>query len=79
MNKNFYYKGKFFEDENDFFLYVNEWPKTNLSEESLSEMLILLKKDILVNIQEGLVIKNGDMEKLLQETFLKSMVLRKND
>ena len=41
-------------------------------------MLNLLKKDILVNLQYGCEIKNGDMNRLLEETFLKSMRLRKN-
>ena len=78
MINNFYYKWKFFENEIDFFEYVKRWPETILSEESLTEMLNLLKKDILVNLQYGCEIKNGDMNRLLEETFLKSMRLRKN-
>lgn len=76
MKNNFYYKGRFFEDENDFFEYVKRWPETILSEESLDEMLSLLKKDILVNLQHGLEIKNGDMNTLLEKTFFEAMQLR---
>ena len=78
MNNNFYYKGKFFEDENDFWNYVNAWPNTFLSEESLCEMLNLLRKDILANLQFGCEIKNGDMNTLLEKTFFEAMKLRKN-
>lgn len=76
MKNNFYYKGRFFEDENDFFEYVKKWPETILSEESLDEMLSLLKKDILGNLQFGLEIKNGDMNNLLEKTFFEAMQLR---
>ncbi len=75
--KNFFFKGIFFEHENDFWEYVKIWPETSLSEESLSQMLDLLKKDILSNLQFGLEIKNGEMNHLLEKTFLKAMHLRK--
>ena len=78
MNNNFYYKGKFFEDENDFWDYVNRWPETILSEESLNEMLELFKKDVLGNLQHGLEIKNGHMNSLIEKTFFESMKLRTN-
>lgn len=76
LTNKFYYKGKFFQDENGFFRYVKEWPKTPLTEESLEEMLNMLKKDILCNIQYGIEIKNGDMNNLLEKTFLEAMMLR---
>lgn len=74
----FYYKGRFFQDQQDFFEYVRRWPDSILSEETLTEMLDLLKKDILINLQFGCEIKNGDMNRILELAFFEAMKTRKN-
>ncbi len=76
MTGTFFYKGKFFDNEEDFFRYANEWPKMPLTEESLTTMIELFKRDVLLNLYEHMEIKNGHMEVLLAKTFFESMELR---
>lgn len=77
IGSEFYYKGKFFKNEIDFEKYVNEWPEIILGEESLGQMLDLLKRDILINLREGAEIKNGEMRDLIEKTFYEAMEMRK--
>jgi hypothetical protein len=78
MENNFYFRGRFFEDERDFLEYIDRWHETFLCEESLTQMLDLFKKSILLILQFGWEIKNGDMNRILENAFFQAMKVREN-
>ena len=71
----FYYKGEFFIEEADFWRFTEKWPKNIVDQKSLDQMLLMFKKNILLNQRDDITIKNGDMEKLLCKTFIEAMRL----
>ena len=78
MKNNFYYKGKYFENEKDFYEYTMKWTKEIVSEDSLNNMLEEFKKNVLKNLSLEFGIRNGDMNSSLLLAFYMLMENRKN-
>lgn len=67
---NFYFQGKFFEDEEAFWQYVQKWGGMPLDQETADRLLNQLKKDILLNIfMFEREYTNNEFQKLLGKVF----------
>lgn len=69
----FFYKGKYFDNEKEFFDYVNEWPFKITSELDFNEMFEHLRKDIWMNLEMNQLsgtLTNGACNEIIEELFL---------
>jgi len=70
----FYFKGKFFTSEKDFYEYAKTWQESSIEPATIDLMLEGLKKNILVNacIRE-IKCTNREFEEYIQKLFLYAM------
>lgn len=67
----FFYKGRFFQNENEFWEYVKDWQFMNTDQETFFSEWEHLGKEIWMNIGlRGQEISNGCLNEILQENFL---------
>lgn len=71
MADNFYFQGKYFKTQEEFWTYVNEWPYLKTDEETINRLMDNLKKDIILNFKMyEMKLTNGKMNLMIQEVFL---------
>lgn len=76
----FYFEGKYFDNEEDFFKWVKEWQFLSLDQETAEIKLDNLKKDILMNIFfRGIKFTNNDFVIFLNKIFEFAMKELQND
>ncbi len=69
-NNKFYFEGKSFEDEDEFWNYSNEWRSLPLKIETAEKKMDLLKKDIIFNLfMTDTNLTNNDFSNVLVSTF----------
>lgn len=67
----FFYKGKFFQNESDFWKYAKEWPFMITDQETFFKEWDHVGKDIWLNIGiRGQEISNGALNEILNANFL---------
>lgn len=67
----FFYKGKFFQNEDEFWKFAEDWPFMNTDQETFYREWEHLGKEIWMNIGlRGQEISNGALNEILQENFL---------
>lgn len=67
----FFYKGKFFQNEKDFWKYSQDWPFMNTDEETFFREWNDLGKEIWMNIQiRESKLLNGALNEILEENFI---------
>lgn len=72
----FYYQGKFFHKEEEFWEYVNEFTHRQTNKEDFSGIFDMLKKDVWMNLEiRKTKISNDQLRSILEETF--AFVLQK--
>lgn len=72
--KCFYFQGKSFDNEEDFWTYVNEWPFLQLDESSARIQLKTLSESIIVDVLvRKMNITNIEFNGLLQEVLFFSL------
>ena len=79
---NFYYQGKFFETEQEFWAYVNEFTYLQTTEEDFNSLFDMLKKDIWMNLCiRKTQMTNSELRNVLGKTFLCFLeeIWKKND
>jgi hypothetical protein len=70
-NDKFFFKGKFFETEEEFWKYVNEWPFLTTDEETFLRGWSQLGKEIWLNMSmRKQEFTNGALNEILQEHFM---------
>lgn len=70
-NDKFFYKGKFFQNEEEFWKFVEDWPFMNTDQQTFFREWEHLGKEIWMNIGlRGQEISNGCLNEILQENFL---------
>lgn len=71
MDKNqFYFQGKFFDNDKEMFEYAAKWPNQKLDKETAERLLSTFCKDCVMNIfLLGREMTNGDMKELLDDAF----------
>ena len=70
-NDKFFYKGKFFQNEDEFWKYANDWPFMNTDQETFYREWDHLGKEIWMNIGlRGQEISNGALNEILGENFI---------
>jgi len=71
-NATFYFKGRFFEKQEDFWEYLQEWPLKIADQESFKREWDTLGIDIWSNISIlRIEISNGAVNNILQKNFLR--------
>ena len=80
MNENkFFYKGKFFTNEKDFWDYVLKYNSEQISDESLEQLCQEFSKDLLLNIKiSNISINVSEMRFIFECLFFKAMNLIMN-
>ena len=67
----FYFQGKTFSKEQDFWAYVKEWGDLSLNEETASNQLDIFKKEVMLNLfLRGIKFKNWEFRKFLGEMLI---------
>jgi len=68
----FYFQGKYFENQEDFWEYVNKWPKEKLDLDTAKRLFMGLQKDVCMNLLlfEEHNFTNAEFSKMMHETFL---------
>lgn len=70
----FYYHGKYFKTEPEFWAYVNEFKVRQTTEEDFNSLFDMLKKDIWENIRiREIKITNAQVDSIISEVFLLSL------
>lgn len=70
-DKRFFFQGKYFDKEEDFWKYVNDWPSQKLDLETFTRLWQQIGVDVWVNLEiNDSEITNGSMNAMLQENFL---------
>ena len=70
-NDKFFYQGKFFEKEEDFWEYVKDFTLRKTNAEDFNGLFDMLKKDIWMNMSiRKTEITNSQVRILLDETFM---------
>lgn len=70
----FYFQGKYFDNEEDFWLWTKEWSFLTLDQETAERQLNMLKKDIIMNIGlRGKKFKNDEFREYVEKIFQFSM------
>jgi hypothetical protein len=71
VDDKFFYKGKFFQNEEEFWKFVEDWPFMNTDQETFFREWEHLGKEIWMNIGlRGQEISNACLNEILQENFL---------
>lgn len=66
----FYFSGKTFNDQEEFFKWVEEWGLKELDQESAERQLDVLKKDIIMNIfLRGKKFTNNEFRQYVNRIF----------
>jgi RNAse (barnase) inhibitor barstar len=75
-NDKFYYQGKFFEKEDDFWSYIKEFTLRQTTVDDFNGLFDMLKKDIWMNISiRKTPITNSELRTILYEAF--TFILKK--
>lgn len=75
----FFYQGRYFEKQEDFWSYVHEFSCRETTEEDFNSLFDMLKRDVFMNIQIiNKNITNSDIRNILEETFI-FMILKIQD
>lgn len=70
-NNKFFYQGKSFEKEEDFWAYVNEFSSKQTTEEDFESLFKMVKKDVWLNLSmRKTKINNVKLQLALQEALL---------
>lgn len=70
-NDKFFYQGKFFEKEEDFWNYVNNFSNRQTTAEDFDRLFNMIKKDVWMNLSiRKTEISNSKMRNVLEDTFL---------
>jgi len=70
-NDIFFYLGKFFEKEEEFWAYVKEFSLRETTEEDFNKLFDMIKKDIWINLSiRKTKISNAELQPILQEALL---------
>lgn len=68
---NFFFKGKYFENEQELLEYAKEWPFLKTNQETFIREWEKLGQDILMNINVTEIdLSNGSLNEILQDNFL---------
>lgn len=81
-NERFFYKGKFFNNEAEFWKYSKDWTLMHTDQETFFREWDRLGKDIWMNIEvREIPIINMELNKIFQESFLHLLhkFISKND
>jgi hypothetical protein len=71
LKKNYYFKGKFFEHEEQFWKYVREWDEQKLDEETFKREWQQIGMTIFANMKlRNIELKNGQLIYILESCFL---------
>lgn len=71
LTDRFFYQGKFFEKEDDFWAYVKDFTLRQTSAEDFDGLFDMLKKDVWMNIKiRRTQISNGDLRTVLDDTLV---------
>ncbi len=74
MVDKFYFQGKFFDNEDEFWEYVNQWPHLMSDSETIDRLMNSLKKQVQMNIgMYNIQIPNGQMNIIIEQAFLMMM------
>lgn len=66
----FYFQGKYFDNEKEFFEYARAWLEFPLDQQTAERELDTLKKEIVMNIfLRGVKLNNGQFRELLNKIF----------
>jgi len=66
----YFHQGKFYENSDDFWRDVKQWPLNKLDQETAQSLFKSFSKDCIMNIfLLGVEMKNSDMANLLEEMF----------
>ena len=69
--RQYYYQGKFFEREEDFWAYVKEFTNRQTTVEDFDSLFDMLKKDVWMNLHmRDTKITNGELRSVLEDAFL---------
>lgn len=69
MNE-FYFQGKSFDNEEDFWAWTKEWKTLPLDQETADRQLNMLKKDIIMNVfLRGIEFNNDEFSSYLEKIF----------
>lgn len=67
----FYYQGKYFDKEEDFWAYVKEWDNLEITQETAERLTKTLSKEIFMNtFLTGQKMTNREFRHLLHDTFM---------
>jgi hypothetical protein len=67
----FYYQGKYFDKQEDFWAYVKEWGNIELNQETAERLTKTLSKEIVMNaFFTNSCITNNEFSNLLHDTFM---------
>ena len=70
-NERFFYKGKFFSNKKEFWKYVDDWPFTNVNQETFFREWDHLGKYIWFNLGvREIEMSNGALNEILQENLI---------
>ncbi len=70
INDKFYYQGKFFEKEQEFWDYVKDFTLRQTNVEDFDGLFDMLKKDVWMNLSiRKTKISNGELRDVLEEAF----------
>lgn len=70
----FYYQGKYFTNQEEFWAYVKEFTFRNVREEDFNSLFEGVKKDIWMNMKlRNIRMSNGELRTILEEMFLFAM------
>ncbi len=66
----FYFEGKYFDNQDDFWKYVNEWQHLDLDEEIAERKLNFLKIELMTNIYLHIGnFKNNEFNNFIRKVF----------
>ena len=69
-NDHFFYEGKFFETEDEFWAYVKEFSLRQTRVEDFNDLFDLLKRDVWMNLSmRKSQITNSDLRDILEQTL----------
>jgi len=71
LTDKFFYQGKFFEKEEEFWSYVKDFTNRQTTVEDFDGLFDMLKKDLWMNLSTRQTkISNGELRAVLEETFM---------
>lgn len=74
MNDQFYFQGKYFDNQNEFWKYVREWNEMQTNQETIDRLMNKLKKDIQLNIGfYDIKITNSQLNVIIEHGFVMMM------